>query len=103
MDVVLIMAVRVLYVSPLETSTSNVGNDLLWDSFYLFHGSFRFPVEKYTVDEIRHSPPKPPIVGACVARDFPAVREAYPNAEVQFSQAQFICWQVSTGETSTPP
>src|SRR5262249_48573716 len=31
----------------------HAGGDLMWDSFYLFHGNFRFPVTKYTVDEIR--------------------------------------------------
>ena len=29
------------------------GTDLIWDSFYLFHGNFRFPVTRLTVDEIR--------------------------------------------------
>jgi 4-amino-4-deoxy-L-arabinose transferase-like glycosyltransferase len=72
----------------------HTGNDLIWDSFYLFHGNFRFPVAKYTVDEIRHDPPKPPVIGACVARDFPVVREVYPNAQVEFVRAQFICWRV---------
>ena len=70
------------------------GNDLLWDSFYLFHGNFRFPVAKLTVDEIRRNPPKPPLIGACVERDFPIVKELYPTAHVQLTRAQFICWQV---------
>src|SRR6266446_900752 len=52
----------------------HTGGDLMWDSFYLFHGNFRFPVTKYTVDEIRSDPPKPPVIGACVARDFSVVR-----------------------------
>jgi 4-amino-4-deoxy-L-arabinose transferase-like glycosyltransferase len=70
------------------------GTDLIWDSFYLFHGNFRFPVTKLTVDEIRSNPPKPPVVGACVVRDFPVVKELYPNAQVQLARAQFVCWQV---------
>lgn len=70
------------------------GNDLLWDSFYLFHGNLQFPVSKLTVDEIRRDPPKPPLIGACVARDFPIVKEFYPNVEVEFTRAQFICWRV---------
>jgi 4-amino-4-deoxy-L-arabinose transferase-like glycosyltransferase len=70
------------------------GTDLMWDSFYLFHGKFRFPVTKLTVDEIRSNPPKPPVVGACVVRDFPVVKELYPNAQVQLARAQFVCWQV---------
>ncbi|MDP9186011.1 MAG: hypothetical protein M3O72_01460, partial [Verrucomicrobiota bacterium] len=70
------------------------GGDLMWDSFYLFHGNFRFPLERYTLDEIRRDPPKPPVIGACVARDFSAVREVYPTLQVQFTRAQFICWQV---------
>jgi len=72
----------------------NPGNDLLWDSFYLFHGNFRFPVTKLTTDELRADPPKPPVIGACVVRDFPVVKELYPNVQVQLTRAQFICWQV---------
>ena len=69
-------------------------SDLLWDSFYLFHGNFRFPVTKLTPDQIRASPPTPPLIGACVARDFPVVQNLYPNVQVALSRAQFICWQV---------
>ena len=74
----------------------HTGGDLMWDSFYLFHGNFRFPVTKYTVDEIRSDPPKPPVIGACVARDFSVVREVYPTVHVQLTRAQFICWQVDS-------
>jgi len=74
--------------------TSKPGGDLLWDSFYLFHGNFRFPVEKYTVDYVRSNPPKPPLIGACVVRDFPVVQEIYPNVRVQLTHAQFVCWRV---------
>jgi 4-amino-4-deoxy-L-arabinose transferase-like glycosyltransferase len=76
-------------------SAINPGNDLMWDSFYLFHGNFRFPVERYALDEIRRDPPKPPVIGACIARDFPVVKELYPNVQVRLARAQFICWQVS--------
>lgn len=72
----------------------NPGGDLMWDSFYLFHGNFRFPLERYTVDRIRRNPPQPPLIGVCVARDFPLIKELYPNVQVKLSRAQFICWQV---------
>ncbi len=72
----------------------NVGSDLHFASFYLFHGNLRFPVERYTVDEIRQSPPSPPIIGVCVARDFPLVQAVYPGAKVEFTRAQFILWRV---------
>lgn len=71
-----------------------VGRDLWFDSFYLFHGNLRFPVAKYTVDEIRHVRPEPPVLGVCVTRDFPVVREVYPNVRVQYTRAQFILWRV---------
>lgn len=71
------------------------GNDLLWDSFYLFHGNFRFPVKKLTSDELRAYPPPPPLIGACIERDFPVVEEVYPNAEIVLTRAQFICWRVT--------
>jgi 4-amino-4-deoxy-L-arabinose transferase-like glycosyltransferase len=71
------------------------GGDLLWDSFYLFHGNLRFPVQAYTPERIRRNPPKPPLIGVCVVRDFPAIREVYPNVQVEVSRAQFVCWRVS--------
>ena len=71
------------------------GADLLWDSFYLFHGKLRSSVMKYTVDEIRSNPPQPPLIGACVSRDLPILQQLYPNLEVQLSRAQFVCWQVT--------
>jgi hypothetical protein len=71
----------------------HLGGDLMWDSFYLFHGNFRFSLERYTVDKIRRDPPKPPLIGVCVTRDFPSIKELYPNVQVELSRAQFICWQ----------
>ena len=71
------------------------GGDLLWDSFYLFHGNFRFPVEAYTIEQLRKDRPKPPLIGACVARDFPVVREVYPNVQAELVRAQFMCWRVT--------
>ena len=71
------------------------GGDLLWDSFYLFHGNFRFPVEAYTIEQLRKGRPKPPLIGACVARDFPVVREVYPNVQAELVRAQFMCWRVT--------
>src|SRR5260370_34591117 len=72
----------------------NVGQDLHFASFYLFQGHLRLPVTKYTVDEVRQSPRPPPVIGVCVARDFPAVQAVYPNAKMQFTRAQFIIWSV---------
>lgn len=74
--------------------------DLLWDSFYLFHGNFRFPVTHYTADQMRRERPKPPLIGACVARDFPIVQEAYPSVEVQLTRAQFLCWRVPAQQSA---
>jgi 4-amino-4-deoxy-L-arabinose transferase-like glycosyltransferase len=71
------------------------GGDLLWDSFYLFHGNFQFPVEAYTIEQLRKDRPNPPLIGACVARDFPVVREVYPSAQAELVRAQFICWRVT--------
>jgi 4-amino-4-deoxy-L-arabinose transferase-like glycosyltransferase len=73
---------------------ATTGSDLMWDSFYLFHGNFRYPVAKYTVDEIRSNSPKPPVIGACVARDFPVIGVVYPNVRVELTRGQFTCWQV---------
>lgn len=73
-----------------------VGTDLHFASFYLFHGNLRQPVEKYPVDEIKQSPPSPPLIGVCVARDFPVVRTVYPNAKQEFTRAQFIIWKVDS-------
>lgn len=72
------------------------GHDLLWDSFYLFHGNCRFPVKKLTIDELQGKPPPPPLIGACIERDFPIVKALYPNVEVVLTRAQFICWRVPT-------
>lgn len=77
-----------------------VGTDLHFASFYLFHGNLRFPVEKYSVDEIRESPPSPPMVGVCVTRDFPAVQAVYPSAKVQFTRDQFLIWSVDDSRAS---
>ena len=70
------------------------GGDLLYDSFYLFHGNLRFPVAKLTVDELRAAPPPLPVLGVCVARDFPVVQDVYANVQTQFARAQFILWRV---------
>ena len=70
------------------------GADLLWDSFYLFHGKLRSPVTKYTVDEIRAKPPPPPIIGVSVARDLPILQQLYPNLQIDLTRAQFVCWEV---------
>src|SRR5262249_34407280 len=72
------------------------GADLLWDSFYLFHGNLRSPVTKYTVDEIRSNPLQPPLIGVCVARDLPVLQQLYPNLRTELVRAQFVCWEVVT-------
>jgi 4-amino-4-deoxy-L-arabinose transferase-like glycosyltransferase len=71
-------------------------SDLLYDSFYLFHGNLRFPVAKRTVDEIRAAPLPPPVIGVCVTRDFPVVQEVYPKVQTQFTRAQFVLWRVES-------
>lgn len=71
-----------------------VGNDLHFGSFYLFHGNLRYPITKLTVDEIRQSPPPPPLIGVCVERDLAAVRSSYPTVRVEFARAPFVIWRV---------
>jgi len=71
------------------------GANLLWDSFYLFHGKLRSTVTKYTIDEIQANPPQPPLIGACVSRDLPLLQQLYPNLQVELARAQFVCWQVA--------
>jgi len=77
------------------------GADLLWNSFYLFHGKLRSAVTNYTPDQLRERRPVPPLIGVCVTRDFPVVQELYPNAEVRLARAQFICWQVPADASAT--
>ena len=77
-----------------------VGNDLHFASFYLFHGNLRFPVEKYTTEELRKSPPPAPILGACVKRDLPVVEEVYPGVKVRFTRGDFIIWSVADSTTA---
>jgi 4-amino-4-deoxy-L-arabinose transferase-like glycosyltransferase len=76
----------------------NVGSDLHFASFYLFHGNLRHPVERHSVEEIRHSPPCPPLLGVCVTRDFPMIQSVYPNAKMKFTRAQFVIWSVDDSE-----
>lgn len=71
-----------------------VGTDLHFASFYLFHGNLHFPVQRYTVDEIQKSPPAPPTIGVCVARNFPIVQAVYPSVKQEFTRSQFILWKV---------
>jgi hypothetical protein len=70
------------------------GGDQRYDSFFRFHGNLRFPVVTLTVNELRGSPPPPPLVGVCVAEDFPFVQQAYANVKAQFARAQFVLWRV---------
>jgi 4-amino-4-deoxy-L-arabinose transferase-like glycosyltransferase len=70
------------------------GGDLNYEWFFLFYGNLRFPVVKLTVDELRGAPPLPPVLGICVAEDFPIIQEVYGNVKMQFARAQFVLWQV---------
>ncbi len=70
------------------------GNDLLWDSFYLFHGNARYHITKLTRDQIRSNPPRPPLIGVSTTGDFPLVKELYPTVAVELTRGQFVCWQV---------
>jgi 4-amino-4-deoxy-L-arabinose transferase-like glycosyltransferase len=72
------------------------GSDLLYDSFYLFHGNLRFPVTEPTLEQVRQTPSLPPIVGVCVVRDFPVIQQVYPRVQTQFRLAQFIVWRVDS-------
>jgi 4-amino-4-deoxy-L-arabinose transferase-like glycosyltransferase len=76
----------------------NVGSDLHFASFYLFHGNLRFLVSRYTVDEIRQS--SPPAIGVCISRDFPVVQAVYPGVNIQFTRDQFIIWKVDGPKTA---
>ena len=80
------------------------GSDLLYDSFYLFHRTLRFPVTKLTTDELHGARPAPPVLGVCVERDFPVVQEVYRKFLLCFSAlpaataAGFTnAWQVALG------
>jgi len=79
-----------------------ISPDLHFISFYLFHGNLRQPLERHTVEEIRHSPPPPPLLGVCVTRDFPVIQAIYPEVKVQFTRAQFILWKVDDLKTGGP-
>ncbi len=74
--------------------SANPGTDLLWNTFYLFHGNLRSPVTSYTPDQFRDQLPSPPMIGVCVARDFPLVQQSYPQVRSELVRDQFVCWQV---------
>lgn len=71
------------------------GADLLWDSFYLFHGNLKSPVTDYTLDELKTVRPHPPLLGVCVARDFPGIQQLYSEVQVRLPRLKYICWQVA--------
>jgi Dolichyl-phosphate-mannose-protein mannosyltransferase len=92
------LSVAILVSSPLFAAEA--GRALLdiglafFTTFAIFRGNLRFPVAKLTVDELRGAPPPPPILGVCVARDFPLVQAVYSKVQMQFTRAQFILWRV---------
>jgi len=91
MDVDLIMTADVISVAPIKTSSS----DYHQRRRAVMRGNLRSRVTKLTTEEIRANPPRPPLIGACVVRDFPAVQKLYPKVRVALNRAQFVCWQVS--------
>jgi hypothetical protein len=70
--------------------------DLLWESFYLFHGNCQFPIRSLTPDQFRRRHIPPPLIGVCPARDFPLLQQLYPAVQVELARAQLICWKVPT-------
>lgn len=62
-------------------------------AFYLFHGNLRFPLKRRTLEEFRQAPPPRPVVGVCLARDFPIVQSVYPEAKIELALDDFVCWQ----------
>lgn len=71
-------------------------SDLLPDSFYLFYGNLRFPLQKRALEQLREAPIKPPVVGICTTSDFPVLQEIYPQARVELASGELICWRATT-------
>ena len=68
------------------------------NGFYLFHGALRFPLERFSLDKLRKASPPRPVIGVCVARDFPAIQSVYPEAEIVSALDPFICWRAGRGD-----
>lgn len=66
--------------------------------FYLFHGALRFPLQRFSLDNLRRQPPSRPVVGVCDIRDFPAIQNVYPEVEIAFALDQFTCWRTAAKE-----
>lgn len=80
-------------VTTILLNARNEGTALLYDGFYLFHGNLRFPLTKYTSQQIQASPPSPPALGVCIAADFPIIQKVYANPRIEFALAQFVIWR----------
>ena len=66
---------------------------VLYDSFYLFYGNLRAPVEERTVETLRQNPPELPAIGVCRAQDFAIVQETCSGAVIALQRGDFICWR----------
>jgi 4-amino-4-deoxy-L-arabinose transferase-like glycosyltransferase len=74
-----------------------VGGEVLYELFYLFYGNLRSPNVEWTPDKLRAAAPARSAIGVCEARDFPIVREKYPDATVNLQKGEFICWRADGG------
>lgn len=68
---------------------------MLNDSFYLFYGKLRHPLQKRAPDKLKAGARSIPAIGICRGADFPAVRTAYPTAMIRLTRGDFICWQAA--------
>jgi 4-amino-4-deoxy-L-arabinose transferase-like glycosyltransferase len=69
-------------------------NGMLAEEFYLFYGNLSFHLANFTVEQIRQSPPAPPMIGVCNTRDLPSVQKQFPNLQIQLAFDKVICWAV---------
>jgi hypothetical protein len=69
-------------------------NGIQREEFYLFYGNLRFPLVNLTIDQMRRSPPPPPLIGVCNVRDLGVLQEKFPDLEIQSAIGPVICWQV---------
>ncbi len=69
-------------------------NGLQREEFYLFYGDLKFPLANFSVAQIRQNPPRPPLLGICLARDLPVLRDQFPNLKIAAQTGELIRWQV---------